>query len=328
MASDHRVRLGQPGRHHVGEPGRANGCQRFRRRPAVLGQVGRAMSSARPAGRGRRVGRRGESRQRRGLSPGTCRKRQNMSRLSRTPPQPDLKRPDRVQCHGTACTTIGDERQDDMSDFKPGLEGVVAFETEIAEPDKEGGALRYRGRRHRGPRRPGLLRRRWGLLVDDSSTRACPRPSRTRSRSTPATSASTCRARWRCSPRVGHAAAARHRRRAGPRRPRAHLGDGAVVRRPVRARPRPADGAAERDRRGPHDHRAVHDPLARRARPEARAGDRRLLGVRSRARHERLHVHRSRHRLHRRRRRRGDVRRDRRDVRPAARRRACRACCT
>src|SRR6187431_2822548 len=32
-----------------------------------------------------------------------------------------------------------------MSDFKPGLEGVIAFETEIAEPDKEGGALRYRG---------------------------------------------------------------------------------------------------------------------------------------------------------------------------------------
>ena len=32
-----------------------------------------------------------------------------------------------------------------MSDFRPWLEGVVAFETEIAEPDKEGGALRYRG---------------------------------------------------------------------------------------------------------------------------------------------------------------------------------------
>ncbi|GAB3283192.1 citrate synthase 2 [Parasphingorhabdus pacifica] len=30
-------------------------------------------------------------------------------------------------------------------DFRPGLEGVVAFETEIAEPDKDGGALRYRG---------------------------------------------------------------------------------------------------------------------------------------------------------------------------------------
>ena len=30
-------------------------------------------------------------------------------------------------------------------DFVPGLEGVVAFETTIAEPDKDGGALRYRG---------------------------------------------------------------------------------------------------------------------------------------------------------------------------------------
>ena len=30
-------------------------------------------------------------------------------------------------------------------DFKPGLEGVIAFESEIAEPDKEGSALRYRG---------------------------------------------------------------------------------------------------------------------------------------------------------------------------------------
>jgi citrate synthase len=29
--------------------------------------------------------------------------------------------------------------------FKPGLEGVVAFHTEIAEPDRDGGALRYRG---------------------------------------------------------------------------------------------------------------------------------------------------------------------------------------
>ena len=30
-------------------------------------------------------------------------------------------------------------------DFVPGLEGVVAFTTEIAEPDHDGGALRYRG---------------------------------------------------------------------------------------------------------------------------------------------------------------------------------------
>ena len=31
------------------------------------------------------------------------------------------------------------------ADFRPGLEGVIAFESEIAEPDREGGALRYRG---------------------------------------------------------------------------------------------------------------------------------------------------------------------------------------
>ena len=32
-----------------------------------------------------------------------------------------------------------------MADYSPGLQGVIAFETEIAEPDKDGGALRYRG---------------------------------------------------------------------------------------------------------------------------------------------------------------------------------------
>src|SRR4026207_740829 len=32
-----------------------------------------------------------------------------------------------------------------MTEVQHGLEGVVAFETEIAEPDKEGSALRYRG---------------------------------------------------------------------------------------------------------------------------------------------------------------------------------------
>ena len=30
-------------------------------------------------------------------------------------------------------------------EFRPGLEGVVAFQTEIAEPDRDGGSLRYRG---------------------------------------------------------------------------------------------------------------------------------------------------------------------------------------
>src|SRR4030081_1087649 len=31
------------------------------------------------------------------------------------------------------------------TEVRSGLEGVVAFATEIAEPDREGGALRYRG---------------------------------------------------------------------------------------------------------------------------------------------------------------------------------------
>jgi citrate synthase len=33
----------------------------------------------------------------------------------------------------------------EQSDFKPGLEGVIAFESEIAEPDRAGGALRNPG---------------------------------------------------------------------------------------------------------------------------------------------------------------------------------------
>jgi citrate synthase len=55
-----------------------------------------------------------------------------------------------------------------MSDFTPGLEGVVAFETEIAEPDKEGGSLRYRGvdiEELVGHVSYGHV---WGLLVDNA----------------------------------------------------------------------------------------------------------------------------------------------------------------
>jgi citrate synthase len=55
-----------------------------------------------------------------------------------------------------------------MSDFKPGLEGVVAFETEIAEPDKEGGALRYRGVDIEDLVGHVSFGDAWGLLVDNS----------------------------------------------------------------------------------------------------------------------------------------------------------------
>src|SRR5947208_1256023 len=52
------------------------------------------------------------------------------------------------------------------ADFKPGLEGVVAFETEIAEPDKEGGALRYRGVDIEDLVGHVSFGNVWGLLVD------------------------------------------------------------------------------------------------------------------------------------------------------------------
>ena len=52
--------------------------------------------------------------------------------------------------------------------FKPGLEGVVAFETEIAEPDREGGALRYRGVDIEELVGAVPFEQVWGLLVDDS----------------------------------------------------------------------------------------------------------------------------------------------------------------
>ena len=61
-----------------------------------------------------------------------------------------------------------------MSEFKPGLEGVVAFETEIAEPDRAGGALRYRGvdiEELVGHVSYGHV---WGLLVDNAFSPGLP----------------------------------------------------------------------------------------------------------------------------------------------------------
>jgi citrate synthase len=55
-----------------------------------------------------------------------------------------------------------------VSDFKPGLEGVIAFETEIAEPDKEGGSLRYRGVDIEDLTGHVSYGHVWGLLVDNA----------------------------------------------------------------------------------------------------------------------------------------------------------------
>ncbi|HEX8122326.1 MAG TPA: citrate synthase 2 [Solirubrobacteraceae bacterium] len=56
----------------------------------------------------------------------------------------------------------------DTSGVQSGLEGVVAFATEIAEPDKEGGALRYRGVDIEDLVGKVPYEKVWGLLVDGS----------------------------------------------------------------------------------------------------------------------------------------------------------------
>ena len=63
-----------------------------------------------------------------------------------------------------------------MSDFKPGLEGVVAVETEIAEPDREGGSLRYRGIDIEELVGHYPYENVWGLLVDDDLGSKMPDP--------------------------------------------------------------------------------------------------------------------------------------------------------
>jgi citrate synthase len=50
--------------------------------------------------------------------------------------------------------------------FRPGLEGVVAFRTEIAEPDRDGGALRYRGVNIEDLAGKVTFGDVWSLLVD------------------------------------------------------------------------------------------------------------------------------------------------------------------
>src|SRR3954447_17414649 len=95
-----------------------------------------------------------------------------------------------------------------MLTVNPGLAGVVAFDTEIAEPDRAGGVLRYRGVDVRDLAGRGSFADVWGLgpggggwvwrAGGGCSPRGFPPgpsrpPSRTRSRCTPATSAWTCR---------------------------------------------------------------------------------------------------------------------------------------
>jgi citrate synthase len=63
-----------------------------------------------------------------------------------------------------------------VNEFKPGLEGVVAFQTQIAEPDREGGALRYRGVDIEELVGQYHYEQVWGLLVDESFEPGMPDP--------------------------------------------------------------------------------------------------------------------------------------------------------
>src|SRR5919197_239967 len=63
-----------------------------------------------------------------------------------------------------------------MADFKPGLEGIVAFQTEIAEPDREGSALRYRGVDIEELVGSYHYEQAWGLLVAGTAEPGMPDP--------------------------------------------------------------------------------------------------------------------------------------------------------
>jgi len=62
------------------------------------------------------------------------------------------------------------------NDLKPGLEGVVAVETEIMEPDREGGSLRYRGVDVEPLVGQVPYENVWGLLVDNDLNSKMPNP--------------------------------------------------------------------------------------------------------------------------------------------------------
>ena len=159
-------------------------------------------------------------------------------------------------------------------------------------------------RRHRGPRRRGPLRAGLGPAGRRPlQTRPAARRTARADRALGRPRAWTCSRRWRCSRRSGASAQLIDitDEEARDNLARASVMALSFVAQSARGR-RPAAGAAAEHRRGPHDPRALPDPLARRGQPGPREGDRRLLDLGRRARHERLHVHRARGRLDRRRR--------------------------
>ena len=127
-----------------------------------------------------------------------------------------------------------------MSEVQSGLEGVVAFATEIAEPDKEGGALRYRGVDIEDLVGSVPYEQVWGLLVDGTLEPglppAEPHPLSVRS-GDPRVDVQSALAML--APEWGFRALIDIDDERGARQPRPRVGHGALLRRAVRARRRP-----------------------------------------------------------------------------------------
>ena len=213
------------------------------------------------------------------------------------------------------------------AEVQSGLEGVVAFATEIAEPDREGGALRYRGvdiEELVGPCRSSRSGACW-------STARCCRACRRRRRNALSVRSGDPRVDVQAAlAMLGPQWGFRQLIDIADEEARDNLARASVmalsfVAQSARGHRQPPVSQREIDKATSIPERFLH-PLARRGRPQARQGDRRLLELRRRARDERLHLHRARRRLDRRRRGRRPVRRRRRAVGPAARRRPRRAC--
>ena len=217
-----------------------------------------------------------------------------------------------------------------MTDFKPGLEGVVAFETEIAEPDRDGGALRYRGVDIEELVGSVPFEKVWGLLVDEAPEPGLPPAEEYVARDLTGRTPSDLQSvtarlggEWGLGQLIDISddEAKEDLRRLSATMisvcaQSARLADGHAD------RVDPAVVAAGRD-----DGRAVPARVARRGRSEGRPGRRHVLDLHRRARPQRLDLHGAHRRLDGSRLRCGALVGGRRALRPAPRRRARRACC-
>ena len=209
--------------------------------------------------------------------------------------------------------------------FKPGLEGVVAVETEIMEPDREGGSLRYRGVDVEPLVGQVPYENVWGLLVDNDLNSKMPdpepyEPARLTGNAPADLQAETARlsGEWKLG-KLNEISDEQAREDLG----RLSSQMMSIVARSARLADGKTRRCSRRGRRTREDRGGEVPPsLARRGRPASREGDRHVLDLHGRAWLERIDVHRACRRLHRRRLRRSALCGGRRTLRPAARRRS------